>query len=34
MTGAVLAYAVTEEAGGGVAASQNQPVILGFTKKA
>jgi hypothetical protein len=34
MTGDVLAYAVTEEAAGGVAASQNQPVIVGFTKKA
>ncbi|HEV7864224.1 MAG TPA: anti-sigma factor [Acidimicrobiia bacterium] len=30
MAGPVLAYAVTEEAAGGVAASQNQPVIVGF----
>jgi hypothetical protein len=32
MTGPVLAYAVTEEAAGGVAASQNQPVMVGFVK--
>jgi hypothetical protein len=34
MTGPVLAYAVTEEAAGGVAASSNQPVVVGFLKKA
>ena len=32
MAGPVLAYAVTEEAAGGVAASQNQPVVVGFVK--
>jgi hypothetical protein len=32
MTGPVLAYAVTEEAAGGVAASQNQPVVVGYVK--
>jgi hypothetical protein len=32
MTGPVLAYAVTEEAAGGVAASQNQPLVVGFVK--
>jgi anti-sigma factor RsiW len=32
MTGPVLAFAVTEEAPGGVAASQNQPVAVGFVK--
>ena len=30
MAGPVLAYAVTEEAAGGVAASQNQPVMVGW----
>jgi len=34
MTGPVAAYAVTEETAGGVAASQNQPVIVGYAKKA
>jgi hypothetical protein len=34
MTGPVAAYAVTEEAAGGVASSQNQPVIVGYTTKA
>jgi hypothetical protein len=34
MTGPVLAFALTEEAAGGVAASQNQPVIVGFLQKA
>jgi len=32
MTGPVVAYAVTEESAGGVAASQNQPVIVGYVK--
>jgi len=32
MTGPVLAYAVTEEAAGGVAATANQPVIVGYVK--
>ncbi len=32
MTGPVLAYAVTEEAAGGVAATQNQPVVVGYLK--
>jgi hypothetical protein len=32
MTGPVLAYAVTEEAAGGVAASSNEPVVVGFLK--
>jgi hypothetical protein len=32
MTGPVVAYAVTEEGAGGVAASQNQPVIVGYVK--
>ena len=32
MTGPVAAYAVTEEKAGGVAASQNQPVAVGFVK--
>jgi hypothetical protein len=32
MTGPVTAYALTEEAAGGVAASQNQPVVVGFVK--
>jgi hypothetical protein len=32
MTGPVAAYAVTEETAGGVAASQNQPVAVGFVK--
>ena len=34
MSGPVLAYAVTEEAAGGVAASQNQPVMVGYLQKA
>jgi hypothetical protein len=34
MNGPVLAYAVTEEAAGGVAASQNQPVAVGYLSKA
>jgi hypothetical protein len=34
MTGPVLAYAVTEEAAGGVAASQQQPVVVGYLSKA
>jgi hypothetical protein len=32
MTGPVMAYALTEEAAGGVAASENQPVVVGFVK--
>jgi Anti-sigma-K factor rskA/Putative zinc-finger len=32
MTGPVVAYAVTEEAAGGVAATQNQPVVAGSVK--
>ena len=32
MTGPVAAYAVTEENAGGVAASQNQPIAVGFVK--
>jgi Anti-sigma-K factor rskA/Putative zinc-finger len=32
MTGPVLAYAVTDEAAGGVSASQNQPVVVGYVK--
>jgi anti-sigma-K factor RskA/putative zinc finger protein len=32
MNGPVAAYAVTEEAAGGVAASGNQPVIVGYVK--
>jgi hypothetical protein len=32
MTGPVSAYAVTDEAAGGVAASSNQPVAVGFVK--
>jgi hypothetical protein len=28
----VSAYAVTEEAAGGVATTSNQPVVVGFTK--
>ena len=32
MSGPVVAYAVTDEAAGGVAASQNQPVVVGFVK--
>ncbi|HVW35118.1 MAG TPA: anti-sigma factor [Acidimicrobiia bacterium] len=32
MTGPVAAYAVTEEAAGGVGTTQNQPVIVGFVK--
>jgi hypothetical protein len=32
MNGPVVAYAVTEEADGGVAQTQNQPVIVGYVK--
>jgi anti-sigma factor RsiW len=32
MMGPVAAFAVTEEVAGGVAASQNQPVVVGYTK--
>jgi hypothetical protein len=32
MAGPVVAYALTEEAAGGVAASQNQPVVVGFVR--
>jgi hypothetical protein len=32
MSGPVVAYAVTEEAAGGVAQTQNQPVIVGYVK--
>jgi anti-sigma factor RsiW len=32
MNGPVVAYAVTEEAAGGVAQTQNQPVIVGYLK--
>lgn len=32
MTGPVMAYALTEEAAGGVAASENQPVVVGYVK--
>jgi hypothetical protein len=32
MSGPVVAYAVTEEAAGGVATTQNQPVIVGYVK--
>jgi len=32
MTGPVAAYAVTEEAAGGVASTQNQPVVVGYVK--
>ena len=32
MTGPVSAYAVTDEAAGGVATTSNQPVVVGFTK--
>ena len=32
MTGPVAAYAVTEEAAGGVASPQNQPVVVGYVK--
>ena len=32
MTGPVLAYALTEEAAGGVAASENEPVVAGYVK--
>lgn len=32
MAGPVLAYALTEEVAGGVAASQNQPVVVGYVK--
>lgn len=32
MTGPVMAYALTEETAGGVAASENQPVVVGFVK--
>jgi hypothetical protein len=34
MSGPVLAYALTEEADGGVSASQNQPVVVGYLSKA
>lgn len=34
MTGPVLAYAVTEEAAGGVSVSQQQPVVVGYLNKA
>jgi anti-sigma factor RsiW len=34
MNGPVLAYAVTEEAAGGVSASQNQPVVVGYLNRA
>jgi len=32
MAGPVVAYAVTDEAAGGVGASQNQPVLVGYVK--
>jgi anti-sigma factor RsiW len=32
MNGPVVAYAVTEEAAGGVAQTQNQPVVVGYVK--
>ena len=32
MDGPVAAYAVTEEAAGGVATTQNQPVVVGYVK--
>jgi len=32
MSGPVSAYAVTDEAAGGVATTSNQPVVVGFTK--
>jgi hypothetical protein len=32
MAGPVVAYAVTEEAAGGVAATANQPVVVGYVK--
>jgi hypothetical protein len=32
MNGAVLAYALTEEAAGGVGTTQNQPVVVGYVK--
>jgi hypothetical protein len=32
MNGPVLAYAVTDEAAGGVGTSQNQPVVVGYVK--
>ena len=32
MSGPVVAYAVTEEAAGGVASTENQPVIVGYVK--
>jgi hypothetical protein len=32
MNGPVAAFAVTEEAAGGVSVSENQPVIVGYTK--
>ena len=32
MNGPVAAYAVTDEAAGGVAQSQNQPVVVGYVK--
>src|SRR6185295_6498459 len=32
MNGPVVAYAVTEEAAGGVAQTQNEPVVVGYVK--
>jgi hypothetical protein len=32
MNGPVVAYAVTEEAAGGVAGTENQPVVVGYVK--
>jgi anti-sigma-K factor RskA len=32
MTGPVVAYAITEEAAGGVATTQNHPVLVGYVK--
>jgi hypothetical protein len=32
MTGPVVAFAVTEEKAGGVGASENQPLMVGYTK--
>ncbi len=32
MDGPVVAYAVTEEAAGGVATTENQPVVVGYVK--
>jgi hypothetical protein len=34
MNGPVLAYALTQEAAGGVSASQHQPVVVGYLSKA